>query len=249
MYLEGDSVALVESRPQYPMSLFLETARARVGGALGAWLPQDIMKWTGQRPRFLSSANLEWVARELATTPSVAVRQCYQGELDGCRRALGLTGEGEHWDLWYSAPERRELVRSGFSNRAGPPSSDPRDLALWHGCVELQDMRDCDLFLADRKPRAPLTASSRESLLALSLRMGGAGSFERLRLAPPGPLEERLARAAGVPPDSLLASWRREALQAQPSAWAGLAKTPVAALFWFLLFGILAARSTRWRLG
>ena len=244
MHLRGDSLVSITSRRQYPMSLLRSTAYSRIGRVLHYGLPDKIRDWTGPQSLSFSGESNEWVARELATAPSVAVRRCYRGDLDWCRRALGLADEEGSWDLWYTPPERRWVVST-----VRQPTSDPRRAALWEGCVEFGELAACDLFLDDRDPEFPLSRTARMSLLAFSLQRGREGSFQELRRAGPASVEERLASAAGLPSDTLLASWRREVLGAQPSAWAGLARTPVVALLWFIFFGALAARSTRWRLG
>jgi hypothetical protein len=105
------------------------------------------------------------------------------------------------------------------------------------------------VFLRDKEPLIPLSPEARASFLGQALRTGGAGAFLRLRAADGEPLLDRLVAAAGVPQDSLLAAWRSAVLAARPSARAGLIRSPLSVLFWLVLLGALAVRSTRWRLG
>jgi len=244
IYPEGDSLLLVAAGREFRPSILRELAYNRIGLVLWHSLPGDTQNWIGAKALTLSPEREEWVARALATTPSFAVRRCYNGDLDWCRRALNLGDETASWDLWYNGPERRLAV-----SRMGKPVSDPRRAALWDGCVDFEQLTACDLFLSDEPVQIPLSRTARSSFLAWSLREGGEGSLARFRQSEVGTVEERLAEVAGVPVDTLLASWRRHTLSAQRSAWAGLAKTPLAILFWFVFFGFLATRSTRWRLG
>jgi len=244
MNLEGDSLLLVAVGWNFRPSVLREMAYNRVGFALWHAFPEGVQNWIGAISHTISPESSEWVARELATAPSFAVRRCYAGELAWCRRALDLGEEEGSWELWYTAPERRLAV-----SRIRKTGLDPRRAALWEGCVDFEELPACDLFLSDVEVELPLSRTARSSFLMRSLRDGGKGSLARLRQAETGSVEERLAEVAGVPLDTLLASWRRETLRGQRSAWAGLAMTPVAVLFWFVFFGFLATRSTRWRLG
>lgn len=242
MHLSTDSLFRVEIGREFPLHMLRNKAESGVGRALRSGMPEDVREWIWGFT--LTEQKWEWVARELASNPSFTVRRCFLGELDWCGRALGVTGEAPRWDQLYSPPERRLVV-----SRRGRPRNDSRWSSLWDGCVEHENLRACDTYLETLNPQIPASRTARASLLAFALRTGGQGSFLRLRQVEAGSLLEKMAKASGMEPDTLLATWRREALKAKPSAWAGLARTPVAALFWIFFFGFLAARSTRWRLG
>jgi hypothetical protein len=244
MYLEGDSLLSVMASSQFRASALRQLAYGRVGQVMWNSLDEGSRSWLGPPALTFAPESAEWVARELATAPSVAARRCYEGELDWCRTAFDLGQEKGSWELWYSASERQLAV-----SRIRKPDSDPRRAALWEGCVEFQSFSACDLFLGDEPPEPPLSRTARSSLLISALREGGQGSFSRLRHAEAGSVEGKLVEAAGVPLDTLFARWRRDTLRSRTSAWAGLAKTPVPFLFWLVFLGILATRSTRWRLG
>ncbi len=238
-----DSTVEVVSVSGLPKEAYRGMAFSAVATALGERLPEEVLEWVGPEP-LLRKETLPWTARELVTAPSTVARRCYRGELDACRSVLGLVPNDEGWAGWYTPDERRRLVEKGPR-----PDFDSRAAALWDQCVDLGVPGACDLLLGDRRPTPPLGESNRAALVTVALRMGGEGAAHRLLAPGTIPVEDRLARVAGVTPDSLIAAWRSELLEAEPSAWAGLGRTPAAAAVWLLLFAFLAARSTRWRLG
>ena len=243
MVLSGDSLLRrVEMSRRYRPGHLRRKALETVGNTLLKGMPPDVEAWSGGQP-WVAADRLPWVARELLATPSTAVQRCFRGELELCGEALALRGTEGGWERWYSAEERRFYIQSSTG-----PNGD-RGTALWEGCVFAGMDDACEVFLRGKEPVIPLSSEARASFLGHALWTGGANAFRRLRAAEDGPLLDRLAAAAGVPGDSLLASWRREVLAARPSSWGGLARSPVALLFWMVFFGALAVRSTRWRLG
>jgi hypothetical protein len=245
MLLTGDSLRRVVVPRRRSRTRLEREAAEDVSRTLGLYLPESIRQWTGGRLR-TPPHRMPWVARALVTTPSVAVRRCYRGEARWCLEALGLKGREEAWRRWYTLEERALLLR-----RSGRPRGDPREAALWDGCVESGLEEACGMLLKDlpMETRIPLGQEARASFLEHVLRAGGGQTFQALRDADSGPLLQRLERAAGVPADSLAATWRARALEARPSAWAGLVKSPLSGLVWVLALALLAGRSTRWRLG
>jgi hypothetical protein len=243
MLLAGDSLFVrVDMSRRFPRGYLERKVVRTLGEVLMKSAPPELSEWAGGQLQAPASA-MPWIARELLTTASMAVRRCYQGEMESCAEATGLRGNEGAWDRWYTAAERRLYVQG-----MGRPR-DAAGAALWEGCA-VAGMEDaCDVILRGRELEAPLTAQARASLLGHALSMGGPDAFRRLRGAADGGIAQRLEAAAGVPLDSLLASWRTEVLQARRSAWAGLARSPLALFFWVFLFGALATRSTRWRLG
>lgn len=243
MLLRGDSLFVkIGMSRRYPRRYLEEKIARTLGEVLMRSAPAEVSAWTGGALTS-SAGDLPWVARELVTRASTVVRRCYEGDLEGCAQATGLRGGEAPWRNWFTAPERRLYVE-----RMVRPS-DASGSALWDGCVRAGMDDACMVILRGRALPAPLTPRARSSLLSLALETGGPGAFHRLREAGGGDLSHALEAAAGVPLDTLLASWRREVLATRRSAWAGLSRSPVTLLLWILLFGALASRSTRWRLG
>ncbi len=221
----------------------VHAAWLKVGQALLGGLGEDIREWAGGQP-VVSPDRLPWIAREVVSAPSQAARRCYRGDLAWCWEALGLADTIGAWERWY-APDERRL----FLEKSGPRGGADGHRALWAGCVEQGRDDACGLLLEGMAPVIPLSGEARASFLLHVLRRGGEGALARLEAAPDGTLRERLLRASGEHPDTLMASWRREVLRAKPDAWAGLGWSPVLALVWVLVFAALATRSTRCRLG
>jgi len=243
MLLPGDSLFVrVDMSKRYPQRYLERKVVRTLGEVLMKSVPGELFAWAGGQLQVEPSV-LPWIARELLTTASMAVRRCYQGEMEWCAEATGLRGKEGAWDRWYTPAERRLYVQG----MGRPP--DATGAALWEGCAVAGMQDACDVVLRGRELDAPLTPQARASLLGHALAMGGLDAFERLRTAEGTGIGHRLEAAAGVPLDSVLASWRTEVLRARRSAWAGLARSPLALLFWVFLFGALATRSTRWRLG
>jgi hypothetical protein len=94
-----------------------------------------------------------------------------------------------------------------------------------------------------------LAGNARASIVGEALRLGGIGSFSRLRASSDAPLRDRLAYAAGMPPEELVARWRDQVLAGRPNSQAGLLRSPFPLALWLLLFVAFALRSSRWRLG
>jgi hypothetical protein len=93
----------------------------------------------------------------------------------------------------------------------------------------------------------PLSIEARHALARLALAAGGRSAYGRLQRSVGRPLSERLAIAAALPSDSLMAHWRSTILAARPKAVTLAAPGAWIALGWAVVFGLLALRSTRWR--
>ena len=96
---------------------------------------------------------------------------------------------------------------------------------------------------------APLGSEERATIVWAALDLGGDGAWNRLLEDPEMTVGEALEYASGVSAEELEAAWRAQVLEHAPQTHADLATTKWTALFWILLLGALAMRSTRWRLG
>lgn len=210
--------------------------RARGDTAFTSWLGPILL------PAIHASAQHGRIYVELVTAPSVAVRQCYGGDVAGCRAALGLLDGRDPVAVWYDAAERRALVRRrtvvdlrrvrAASDACLTGNSDA-------GCIEVLHSVE---FL-----EPPLSTEARHSLARMALAAGGRAAYGRLQRSVGQPLSERLAIAAALPTDTLMARWRSAILAARPKAVTLAARGAWIALGWAVVFGLLALRSTRWR--
>jgi hypothetical protein len=182
---------------------------------------------------------------ELVTAPSQAVRRCFVGDRTACRDALSLSDAPDLLTRWYGADERRLLVTAqyaGFLNKGGRA-------AEFHDCGAGSDSACLDLLesLPPGSLQRPLDYAARFALLETAIGLGGPETFHRLLLSPPGPMGARLATAALVTEDSLVARWHADILAARPRPvplppW-GL----WVALGWTAVFMTCGLGSSRWR--
>lgn len=194
-----------------------------------------------------------WVYRRAATRPAKVLRDCLEGVEGACWSALAVDRPQDAITSWYTSEERRLLVETNGRFR-GREFRAARD-----ACVEQGDQARCDALLQELADRwggryymdafSPLGWQSRATLLWTALTMGGEGAWGRLLEDPEMSVGDALRYAAGHSTEEIEAEWRRRLLEHRPQTQAGLARTKWTALFWILLIGALAMRSTRWRLG
>lgn len=182
---------------------------------------------------------------QLVTAPSRAVRSCYEGNLTACRDALSLSDAPDLLTRWYGPDERRFLATTQFflTFHRGPRAP---ELA---SCAAGSDAACLDLLesLPPGSVRPPLDHDARHTVLETAIVLGGPETFSRLLATASGLMGPRLAAAAGVTEDSLLARWRADILAAPPKPvalppWGGLI-----ALAWTGVFLACALGSSRWR--
>ena len=210
--------------------------RARGDTAFTNWLGPILL------PAIHAGAQFGRVYVELVTAPSVAVRHCYDGDVAGCRAALGLLDGHDPVAVWFDARERRALVqrRTVVELRTVRAAAD--------ACLTGKSDAGClEVLHAVEFLEPPLSIEARHSLARLALAAGGRAAYGRLQRSVGRPLSERLAIAAALPSDSLMARWRSTILAARPKAVTLAARGAWIALGWAVVFGLLALRSTRWR--
>lgn len=223
-------------------TFFLTTvAPPRFDPALSQWLG------TGLRPTVRVQDERRDVFLQLVTAPSEAVRACFLGDVGRCRDVLELGDTTALLERWYVTPAEREaLVTRSFTFffERGPTA------ASLKRCRQHDDDA-CTTLLrslpSGTLPR-PLPAAARLALVREALQLGGRDAYARLVANPAAPLHERLAGAATVDIDALVARWHSSVIAARPARltlpwWAA-----AAALGWTAVFGFCAVRSTRWRL-
>lgn len=145
--------------------------------------------------------------------PSASSRQCLAGSWRACATAMGIgTGTGAPLSTWYEPADHRWIWLKVA------PEGDSGRRALKVACERGADDA-CERFVASTAPGlvdAPLAHhDARRALLMLALDAGGPDAVQRL-LASRGPIQDRLAIVAGVPFDSLMATWQRRVADARP---------------------------------
>jgi hypothetical protein len=201
--------------------------------------------WLGGGLPFDTAARATWmgVRIDLVTASSHVARACYAGADSACGLALGVLGEDDPVTHWFDAAERQDMVH-GLRSRLRTDHE-----ARYQRCTGSADDSACVALLrllpaGQIKP--PLEAFARQSLAGLALDIGGPEALARMATAPDDP-GAQLAVAAGIPLDSLLGIWQRNAVSvraANPSvSWTLV----ISSLFWVAACGALALRSSPWR--
>ena len=248
LYGKSESLSGLDSRGSIRVTTrYLSRERDRgigriLGSVMSADLPVDLRTWVGDfYIRADATRELGWAYRALATTASTAVTDCYDGALDRCWDAMGHDHQDSWATSWYTASERRELVRRlNTSGVVGARAS----------CLE--DRRDdaCMALLVDQDAAAgiPLPVGTRMTLLAHALSLGGPEGYRQMAADTDASIKDRLVRMSGVSADSLISSWRTEVFQGRPDAREDTRRLRWSSLFWFLVLAGVSTRSTRWRL-
>jgi hypothetical protein len=209
---------------------------------------RGLKTWLGGplRPRLESTRDFTRLYVRLVTAPSQSARLCFLGDIRSCRSVLDLDDADSSYLQWYPSPEERRavLVRSfaDYFNR-------PATAATWRQCMRENDA-DC-LQLLRMLPHGaippPLGSDAHRLLAHVALRIGGRAAYARLLADSTVALRERLAAAAGVGFDTLLARWHAEVLAARPAAVTVPRSGVPVALGWILLLIGCGLRSSRWR--
>jgi hypothetical protein len=199
----------------------------------------------GVNPGLDSDRRRAQVYVDLVTAPSQAVRRCFVGDRTACRDALSLANAPDMLTRWYGPEERRLLVTEQYAELLDKGARAPQ----FRSCATGSDSACLDLLesLPPGSLIRPLDYPAQFSLLETAVSLGGPETFHRLFAAPPGPMGARLAAAARVSEDSLVARWRADILAARPKPvplppW-GL----WVALGWMAVFMTCGLGSSRWR--
>ncbi len=171
-------------------------------------------------------------------------RDCFTGSLESCRSLLSLDRPRDPLKLYRTPAERQEAIRGvGFAY------NESEQLAAIKPCINGDDQSCLEMFgqVDPSRLPAPVAPITRLTLARIALDLGGREAYARLTADSTTPIDQRLARAAGIPLDSLLSVWQSSVIASRPRSVELPAYGPVVALGWFLLFGILALRSSRWR--
>lgn len=209
--------------------------------ALGQWLNGPL------RPSLRATQDRGATYVQLVTAPSQAARDCFLGTMSRCRDALELDASTDVITAWYpSAAERRALVLGDFADYFNHGAN----AAAFRSCAEGRDSTCTALLRTLRGVLSrPLGYEARATLAHFALRLGGREAYRRLLADTAAPVGARLAAAAGVSEDSLLARWRAEIIAARPRPVAMPSWAFVIALGWMVFFAGCGLRSSRWRVG
>jgi hypothetical protein len=263
VFVDAEEVHYVRMSRRYSRERVNKSIEASLAIALHQVLPEDaagLGSWATLGSLFPED-DLSWVYRALAFNRSLAGVRCLEGEIQWCWEAVGLANVMEVGSYWDSPVQRRRLVESRYLStyRAGREVDQVGvGYSLVRGCLHLKVDRACVLLLSGYqrqpgrstpRPSRALTGRGKGTLAAEALRIGGEGSFGRLISRPEDSIRDRIAFAAGVPAENVMAAWVDRVRESRPNAQAGLLRSPPTLLVWLLLMIVFATRSVRWRLG
>ncbi len=209
----------------------------QLGSAFGRWLgnaipvePADATLWVGVRI-------------DLVTSPFQTSRECYDGDIDACERALGISDTPDPFLDWFNASERREIIyRDRYQIRRAQPGE-------FGQCLAHNDDSAClalGALIPPNQLAPPLGPSSRQSVARLAMSIGGPTSFSRMRSASRG-VNAQLRAASGISTDSLVRRWRAAVLTAEAQHTTMTPGLAFMSLFWVTTCGAFALGSSRWR--
>jgi hypothetical protein len=214
--------------------------QAQADSALKSWLGGvPIAEQTG----LLSPRTRAY--EEMVLAPWRSVRSCYFGDLTWCRVALGLARDSGSVNRWFDAAERRDVVSELINY-----DHVRRQRVAMDRCLTLKSDDACIGILRSLPPTIPLPLplpyATRLTLVRRAIDLGGRDAYSRLARGD-GSIEERLASAAGIGADSLIAGWRRDIIAAPLKTVTFTAAAGWSAVGWVTLLALLGLRSTRWR--
>ena len=186
------------------------------------------------------------VRPQLLLSPFSSGRACIAGATAACRAALDLLPAAEWTAAAFPLPsDRREVARAVLRTGPGGAQRDEVDR-----CVSADDAAACTALVGSLEPRMlprVTPSATRRTLLAVALERGGPDAYHRLRAASTAPMGDRLAAAAGVPIDTLLAEWLRAVEAADRAATPWSARVGFGGIVWIGLLLVASLWSSRWR--
>jgi hypothetical protein len=174
----------------------------------------------------------------LSAAQSDAARRCLAARVEACASALELEPVADRLAAWYAPADYPALVE----HWTGWTRADSAARADASRCARTADAALCakaarTIVIGDLLP-----AGARRTFISIALETGGSGALERL-VATRGPVAARLAAAAGVPSDSLLALWQSRVMASRPDH--SLAFPAMASIGWALLCAAGSLRRPR----
>jgi hypothetical protein len=206
-----------------------------------------VLRWLVEpfNPIPLQKGARERMYADLVTAPSQVSSRCLAGDLRRCRDALGLVSVADPLTEWYDPGERRLLVtrmRELLNVGAQRPA--------YTQCDQRRAYAVCDRILRSiphYSAPPPLPTSSRHHLFRIAMNAGGNGAYSRLVSGPARNVDSRLADAARMPIDSLVARWRADVLDAHPSSPNLSALSAWTAVAWGIAILLVGVRFATWR--
>lgn len=234
-----------EMTPRAPLvaAYFTDHSRRRLASLVDASLARWIGGTLGIAPaRFDTATTFQWtqLRLDLISATSRVPRRCYEGSMPDCRHVLGLDSVRSRVREYYDSAGRHYIVQRNAEQLKR------RNFAATASCLAGVDLACVSVLETGFVDVSIASIGHRVALLQLAIQRGGPDAAARV-LQARGTPEQQLEAVSGLPIDSLTAAWHsriRNERVASDTMSAGMALT---SLGWLALFGIMAARSKRWR--
>lgn len=203
--------------------------------------------WAGGRLRPATRgmrSELEQSYIAVVTSHFGVAQDCFTGSMEACRSLLGIEQPANPLHIFRTPKERQEAIRSigfGYTESAERAAITPCTNGDDAACIKLMSQID-----GSRLPPA-IALVARQTLIRIALQTGGREAYSKLMGDSTQPMNVRLSSAAGVPLDSLVSAWHAAVISARPKSVELPAYGPVVGLAWTFVFGLMAVRSSRWR--
>lgn len=214
-------------------------------------VPDAMRDWMGLRGPAPTDAQ-EWgyLYRDLVTAASQSASLCLKGEAESCWVTLqllpGLEAREEVWKsararrLWYSDDQIRARAQGWIAEN--PEMQYPTRADCKGGSVSA-----CEAILEKSSWLGPpVRDGAHLTMASFALERGGEGSFARLQNTE-GSIRSRLAAAAQMSETELAEAWSAKIRAARPVVHADLDRAALVVFLVFVLLGVMARSSTRWR--
>lgn len=216
-------------------------------------LSRDLRQWMVHRPAAELPVPRDWrdAWLQLATYPSLPARGCLVGELRACETALALTEERAPLQVFYDASLRQALAARWLTSNRADAVTEAQITAV-RACAGGGNDAACLRFLGDGGVGASMVEPGPAQMRTLFVRFAfsfPADSAARANAAyAPGlSIRTRLERASGLPFQELLRRFHDQLAERRPPPNAPSSALLWSASLWFIAFGVLSLRSSRWR--
>lgn len=175
--------------------------------------------------------------REMAISWAATGRRCATGSVAACRAVLTPQSGSEPLSLHFEPEDWRAVVTAGRM----PAVGDSAFFAFRRACLAGND-RDCATIVGKVGVPDPFSSGLRATFVLHAIELGGRDALGQIRRAAEADPNALLAAVAGVPPDSLIASWQRRTAQALEDERQSLVPVTLSVAGWSLLLLVGASR-------
>ncbi len=204
------------------------------------WSDADnpVSRWLNAELNPDTTTAVAWttVRLTLASDQTTAGHKCWNGDIDACKVMLRLVPLTDAPTQFFDSAGRRQHVE-----RNTGLSDEPHRTNCLRG-----DDKACRALMAFEQWSVIPPNLLSGTVAQLAVRMGGSTALDRLIATQESPARA-LAITAGVPIDSVLRVWVRNARERRLPSEDMSAGIAAGSLMWILVCGVLAMRSSRWR--